>query len=277
MDPPDTQGKHIKSTETAFDIIETIATGDRPTVSEIATAVDHSRSTVHYHLETLRRNRYVVRDEGGLRLGLRVARLGELALDQHTLSGVVEGPTDELADTTGAVAHVAVREAAETVWLYRSSTGAVEGLPAHTGTATPIHCTAYGQAILASVPTGDLDGMIESHGLARATEATLTEPDALRDRLSTVRELGFAYSAGEYVPDVSTIAAPIRDESTGEAVGAVGITDREGRFDDPYKHTKARRFSNELPDAVMRAAQIIGDKVADTRAGSTSAGGDRVR
>lgn len=257
-----TREKTIQSTQTAFDIIEVIAERDRPSISEIAETVDYSRSTVHYHLKTLERNRYVVRDEEGLRLGLRMARLGDLALRKHRLEGVVEKPADDLAAETDATAHVAVAEGEKLVWLYRSPNDERGDLGADVGEETHLHCTAYGQAILAHAPAETVDALAADTGLPAVTDRTITDPGALRERLETVRELGFAYSEEEFREGVSSIAAPVLD-ADGDVVGAVGITDSRDRIHDPYKQTKARRFSEERPGQVGKAARIVSDHVAD--------------
>lgn len=262
MTPDAKEEKEIKSTQTAFDIVEAIAASDRPTTAEIAEAVGHSRSTVHYHLKTLQRNRYVIRDENGLRLGLRMARLGNLSLRQHRLSGVVEKVADDLAAETGAAAHVAVEEGDRLVWLYRSSNGGPDGLETDVGREAHMHATAYGQAILAYMPESDVDAVVADADLAAETDRTITDPADLTERLATIRDLGFAYSAEEFREGASSIAAPIFDESD-TVVGAIGITDDHDRIDNPYKHTKARRFSDELPGRVQKAARIAGDNVAD--------------
>jgi DNA-binding IclR family transcriptional regulator len=254
-------GKTIQSTRTAFDIIEVIASRDRPSISEIANQVDCSRSTVHYHLKTLQQERYVVRDEGGIRLGLRMARLGDLALGQHRLTGVVEAPADSLASETGATAHVAVKEGDDLVWLYRSEGDGPAGPGGDVGAETAIHSSAYGQAILAHLPTDTVDELV-SGDLRAVTDGTITDPDALRERLETIRDVGFAYSVEEFREGSSSIAAPIFD-GAGEVVGAIGITDDRDRIDDPYKHTKARRFSEERPGRVQKAARIAGDRLTD--------------
>lgn len=255
--------KTVQSARTAFKITEIIAEQDRPSITTIADAVDCSRSTVHYHLKTLQQSHYVIRDEDGLRLGLRMARLGNLALRQHQLTGIVEKMTDDLAMETDAVAYVAVREGNKLVWLYQSSNNDLDGLSTDIGKETHIHCTAYGQAILAYTPSDTIETVINNSGLPAVTEKTLTDRDTFEDRLVTIRQLGFAYSPEEYQAGLSSIAAPILDESN-DAVGAIGITDSHSRIDNPYKHAKARRFSDELPGRVQKAARIASNRVSDS-------------
>lgn len=264
MNSNGTGGKKIRSTQTAFDILERIAEGDRPSVSAIAEDVEYSRSTVHYHLQTLQQSRYVVHDDG-FRLGLRFARLGNLAIEDHRLSGDVEKTVDNLAAETGGVAHVAVMEGNRLVWFYRSADDRAD-VPTAVGMDTFVHASAYGQAILAFSPDETVDAVLEADGLPEVTSHTLTDREALEERLATARELGFAYSAQEFRKGISSIAAPIVDESVDEVVGAIGVTDDHERIDNPYKHTKARRFSDELPGQVQQSARIVSEHVAENDA-----------
>lgn len=258
-----TSGKKIKSTQTAFDIIEAIAACEQPSVSEIADDVEHSRSTVHYHLQTLQDNRYVIRGTDGLRLGLKLSHLGNLALRKHRLSGVVEKPAEDLSAETGAVVHVAVREGTNLVWLYRSENPGIDDLSTDVGTQLPLHSTAYGQAILAHLTEETVDSVVTACGLPALTEHTVTDTDSLDKRLSMVRQLGFAYSAEEFMEGIASIACPIIDESE-EVVGAIGITDIDSQIDDPYMHTKARRFSDELPGTVKDTARVVGEHMIES-------------
>lgn len=258
MQVDDTEQKKIKSTQTAFDIVEAIAERHRPSVAEIADEVGHSKSTVHYHLQTLMQNRYVIRDEEGLRLGLRMAHLGDLALQKHRLTGIVENTAEHLASDTGGVAHVAVEEGDELVWLYRSENPHIDDLPTDVGVQFDFHSSAYGHAILAFLPEDAFESIVENCSFSAHTDHTITDRDELESRLSTVRQLGFAYTSQEFAEGTASIASPIVNDED-EVLGAIGITDLDNRIEDPYMHTKARRFSDELPGSVKDAARVVGE------------------
>jgi DNA-binding IclR family transcriptional regulator len=263
MGSDNTSKKKIKSTQKAFDIIDAIAESEKPSVTDIANEVEYSRSTVHYHLQTLQQGRYVIRDEEGLRLGLRMARFGDLALRKHRLSGIVEEPADELTEEIGGVAHAAVKQGNKLVWLYRSEGSQIGSLSTALGKQAELHCTAYGQAILAYLSEGTLDTVISESGLPARTESTITTRDALEDRLSAVRQVGFAYSSEEFEEGIASIASPIIDTSDG-VVGAIGITNVDSQIEDPYMHAKARRHSDEIASRVRDTARVVSDNLNET-------------
>src|SRR6185437_13683751 len=89
------------------------------------------------------------------------------------------------------------------------------------------------------------------------TERTITDPEALRERLAAIRRDGFAISIGETVPGAAGVAAPIFNAdgsvSAGLLIGA-----------------PIDRFEQELPElkrllreATMRAAGIAQALVED--------------
>ncbi|MFB6141194.1 MAG: IclR family transcriptional regulator [Halosimplex sp.] len=263
MITPDDEMKTIGATKTAFDIVEAVARNDTPSVSEITEEVACSRSTVYYHLKTLEQSRYVFRDEDGYRLGLRMAHFSERAKRHQPLYGTTGDVLANLAEETGLPAFVGVQEGGKLVCFSCSSSGPVEGLPIHVGREYGLHCLAHGQAILSCLDESVVREIEATHGLARRTDDTLTDTATLLDRLETVEKVGIAYSAGEYDPGVSTIAAPVISESVDRVVGAIGVAGPTDQIDDPYKQAKARRFSDESPEQIRRAAQILSNHLHD--------------
>lgn len=256
--------KTIKSTQTAFDIIETISRKEYPNLSEITAETENARSTIHYHLNTLQENRYVIKDEQGYRLGLRLTHLGNIALQHYELNEIVEKPVDTLGADTNAISQVVVIEDGKATTLFKSAHTEIDGYQIDVGTATDIHCTAYGQAILAHLSTDEVEEIIAAHGLPEHTENTITDESQLFERLEDVRNQGFSYTEEEHVLGISSIAAPLLTQVSNEVIGAVGITNVDDELSKP-KYIKAKRFTDTYSGKVQRTAQIIDDKVADIR------------
>lgn len=258
----DSDEKVIGATETAFDIVETIADIESPTVSEITRDVNCCRSTVYYHVKTLERGRYILHDGDGYRLGLRMARFSEQAKRTHPLYEAADGVPEELAEETGLSAFVAVEEGGKLVCLAKSETSPPPAITLSIGREYELHTLAHGQAILTCLSDERVEEVVSAHGLTARTDATLTDPGPLVERLKLVEEVGVAYSAGEYAEGVSTLAAPVVTESGDEVAGAIGVVGPVETIDDPYKQAKARRFSDEHTEHVRRAAQILSNHLA---------------
>jgi DNA-binding IclR family transcriptional regulator len=93
------------------------------------------------------------------------------------------------------------------------------------GRRLPAHCTAVGKMLLASLPPEELDARLpEGAGPLRAmTPNSITSPEELRRLLVEVRERGVASEQRESNPDVSCVAAPVRDRA-GRVVAALSIS-----------------------------------------------------
>jgi IclR family transcriptional regulator, KDG regulon repressor len=78
--------------------------------------------------------------------------------------------------------------------------------------------------LLASLPDAELTARVpDDADLIAMTPNSITEPDALREALAEIRERGIAVENRESNPDVSCVAAPVRDR-TGRVVAALSIS-----------------------------------------------------
>jgi IclR family transcriptional regulator, acetate operon repressor len=90
------------------------------------------------------------------------------------------------------------------------------------GTVLPYHSTGSGKAILAFA-SDQLVCAVIARGLPPRTDATITDPDALRADLEATRERGFAIDRGESDVDVGCIAAPVFGRD-GQPVAALSCS-----------------------------------------------------
>jgi IclR family KDG regulon transcriptional repressor len=92
------------------------------------------------------------------------------------------------------------------------------------GRRLPAHCTSVGKMLLASLPDQELTARIPADvPLAAMTPNSIVEPGALREALAEIRSRGVAVESRESNPDVSCVAAPVRDR-TGQVVAALSIS-----------------------------------------------------
>lgn len=96
------------------------------------------------------------------------------------------------------------------------------------------HATAFGKLLLAHLDTSACEDYIVQHGLTRHTSKTITDPDAFRQELAEVRELGHSHTCDELCEGISAIAVPIRDpwNNVFAALGASAPTVRLQKSDE---------------------------------------------
>jgi DNA-binding IclR family transcriptional regulator len=230
------------------------ATGGPAELSQVAHALGLPRSTAHGILATLCSVGYVEREPGTSRYrlgrGLAAVRTG---VDPHELRSAAMNWTDQLAARSRleVLLGVASTDAVEVVHHVFRPDDSPQRL--RVGEALPLHATALGQVLLAEVPGA---GPAQRLRLDPYTGRTTIDPDALADEVAAVRARGHAVEAGEHVPDVAAVAAPVRHGS-GAAVGAVAVTGPLDRLLDT-----AGRPSGGLVGLVTSAARAISAQLA---------------
>ncbi len=125
-----------------------------------------------------------------------------------------------MAESCQETVHVAILEDTDVIYVAKvDSTQAVRMVSA-AGRRLPAHCTAVGKMLLASLPAEELAARLpDGAGLRAMTPRSVTDVAALRKELEQVAERGFAVEESESNPDVSCVAAPVRDRS-GRVVAA---------------------------------------------------------
>lgn len=260
---PPKGGKQIQSLDTAFKIINSIGTGELATLDELTNHLDLSKSTVHYYLRTLESDRYIVKTSDGYRLGLRCLELGGRALNQHGFARLIANEVDQLAKEVQHTAVVAVEEGGKSVVVYRAWPAEEESLDCRLGAEHYLHATAFGKAILSYLPEEDVESILDYHGLPARTENTITDREALFEERETTRTKEVAFDDGEHREGARSIAAPILREN-GDVYGAIGIVGSADEVDNPFVHSKAKRFEESPSNIVKRIGHIIRNKLGDS-------------
>ena len=243
-----TSTETVQASETTFKLVETLKREGKMTISELARALEMSKSTVHNHLMTLENFYYVTKNEQGkYRLSLAFFDLGEHARNDIELYKAAVPVIDDLAAETGEKAQVMVEEHGKGYYLYRAHGG--NAVKTRVGRSVDLHCTSAGKAALAFMPRADVTSVIEEHGLSEETNQTLTDPDGLFDALEVIREEGVAYNDEERLKGLRAVGAPILGDDNN-LLGSVSISG-------PTTRINGDRFRKEIPDLVRRSADEI--------------------
>ncbi|GAA3235584.1 IclR family transcriptional regulator [Streptomyces thermocoprophilus] len=185
------------------------------------------RTTVHELVTTLAARQYIVPvpgQPGRYRLGVRPYQLGARYAEQLDLAAEGQQVARTVAETCDETVHVAILEGTDVIYIAKvDSTHAVRMVSA-AGRRLPAHCTSVGKMLLASLPEQELAARIpEDAVLAAMTPNSITDPAVLRETLAEIRRRGIAVESRESNPDVSCVAAPVRDR-TGQVVAALSIS-----------------------------------------------------
>lgn len=75
----------VEATDRSIEILQSLKDDGPATLTEIATRLEYSKSTVHRHLATLERNGYIAEGEDGYQIGLLYLDFGIHARDRNRL------------------------------------------------------------------------------------------------------------------------------------------------------------------------------------------------
>jgi DNA-binding IclR family transcriptional regulator len=219
----------VQSIERAFAVLGALADGPVG-VTEVADRVALPKSTVARLLGSLQREGVVEQVPGGTRyrLGARIASLAAGVASTSSLVAVARPHLVELASALGETAGLSVPDGYQVHYIDQVDTTHQVQIREWTGTRVPMHAVSSGLVILASWPEAELERFLD-RPLERFTPRTMTEPAALRERLTEVRAEGFAWVHEEFAEGLNSVAAPIAGDR-GDVVAAVHVHGPSYRF-----------------------------------------------
>ncbi|MER0450004.1 IclR family transcriptional regulator [Streptomyces sp. Edi4] len=220
-------GRLVPAVTRAMDVLELFLESEGSlSAPDVTRRLGLPRTTVHELLTTLSARSYlapVPEQPGRYRLGVRTYQLGSRYAEQLDLAAEGQQVAREVAETCDETVHVAILEDADVIYIAKvDSTHAVRMVSA-AGRRLPAHCTSVGKMLLAALPEAELDARLSGRELAAMTPASITDPAALRTALDGIRARGVAVEHQESNPDVSCVAAPVRD-GAGRVVAALSVS-----------------------------------------------------
>ncbi len=244
-------------------------------VRQLAASLGMNASTLHRLLGALEAEGLVRQEAetGRYALGMGFLRVVWLAATRESLAGIALPALRGLRDATGETALLGVYDRGEGAMMLiaaAESHHAVRNVrPLHTW--MPVHGGASGRALLASLSGAEREAILAGP-LAAVTDATVTDPGALRRNLDDVRRRGYAVSHGERVAGGVGIAAPVL-AGGGRLVGVVGITMPEQR----YSPADEPRLVGLVLAAARAVAGALEPGAGDETAKRTGAGAPSLR
>ncbi|WP_254546761.1 IclR family transcriptional regulator [Halomarina pelagica] len=244
-----TTTKPVKSTETVFDIIESLKELDGARVTELADHLGLAKSTVYSQLFTLRKRGYVVKEGDRYHLSLEFAHVGEYTRTRRPSYELAGRKVAKLAEETGERSQFIVEEHGRGIYVHRETGANAVRTDSAIGGHVPLHATASGKAILAHLPDERVDGIIEYRGLPRQTDHTITDEATLREELRAIRERGYAFNQEENTERLHAVGVPVRLPDD-RVLGAISVSG-------PTYRMKGERLEEEVLDLLLGTANEL--------------------
>src|SRR3954452_23060557 len=141
----------------------------------LASRLRLAKSTVHRRAATLTSAGFLEQnsDTGKYRLGLALFELGALVRRRMDVANEARPKLRELLEKTGETVQLGIVDHLSVLYVYEMESRRAIRMAAAVGARAPLHCTAVGKVLLASLPPEHLKQVLEA-GLAALTPKTLT-------------------------------------------------------------------------------------------------------
>lgn len=249
MDSEDSPSRPVTTTLKSLEIVEELKGTDSYTLTELASELPYSRSTIHRHIETLVSAGYIIKHDSSYQLGLQFLNLGIQARQVRDLFAVSKPYVDKLAQQTEERVWCIVEEDGQAVHIYGNVGSSSIKSNISIGDYSPLHQVAAGKAILAYYPDEKVNQIIHQHGLPQQTENTITSREELFSELEVVREQEVAFNREESSRHLFAVGAPILDEN-GVSLGAISISG-------PVRRLRGSKLEEEIPELLLEVTNEI--------------------
>lgn len=233
-------------------VLDAIAESNVPlTLAELAVRTGLPRSTVHRIIQALERELYVVRsaNKSGYILGTGLLKFG---MNAHLrLLAANRGDLALLARTVNENVELAVFSGREVVVVDQiASLDRLRGVT-KVGKSFSLHASSIGIALLAQLPDETVSELLPPT-LERFTDNTITDPEALMERIELVRS--------------SHIAIDIEEHDMGICAVATGMVGPTGAVQAICVVMPTRRFKDKV-DRAVEGLNVINSEIKTASVG----------
>lgn len=226
------------------------------TLPEIVRELGVPRATAFRLAHTLETDGYLQRapHSNAFQLGLNVLSLGFEYLGSMDLLDIARPALEDLRDRLDLSVHMGVRDGTDIVYVVSLPSQHRLRSNVSVGTRSPAHANSIGRATLFDLSLADLRALYRGVRMERFSDQTPTTVDALYQRISEERRLGFVSWRSAIIPGIATVSAPIRD-ADGRIVAALNISDYESL---PVMQEQNGRVKDEVLRTAAAVSQRLG-------------------
>lgn len=244
----------VGALETAIDILEVIKEREGATLKELDNELSYAKSTIHRHLMTLRQAGYVVQCDDQFDISLRLFDLASYKRERDPLFNIGRPIADEVSNQIEERVSLVTEEHGQAVKCYIAETTRSVTTDAHLGLSMYMHCTSGGKALLAFTDDDAVDAILDTFGLPKQTDNTITERKPFLKEIEDIRKKGIAFDDQERIPGVRGVAVPVFAENGDDLLGALDIAG-------PATRLEGEKYEEEIPDLLRRAADEISTSI----------------
>jgi IclR family transcriptional regulator, pca regulon regulatory protein len=221
------------------------------TLSDAAAVASLSRATARRVLRTLAQLGYVVQNGRAFSLTPRVLELGFAYLSGQDRIDRALPMMKDVSEQLGESCSGSILQGVEIVYLARVPARRIMSTALSVGSRLPAFHTSLGRAQLGYLDGAEIWRRLRSVPIEAYTPYTITDMQALYDRVRADREQGFSIVDEELEQGLRSIAVPVLDR-TGQAIGAINLSAHTTRT---TRNEMREKFLPELRRIAQRISQ----------------------
>lgn len=215
----------------ALEVLDMVANFERPVrFSEILEASPYPKATLYRLVQTLTSQRMLSFDQEAqtYALGVRLLGLAHAAWAQSSLAPLARPYIDALSRSLRETVHLAQLDHAQVLYVDKRNAREPIQMYSMAGKVGPAYCTGVGKAMMAFLPSNELDILLSQQSYHRFTSKTLCDEKSLLQDLKAIKERGYAFDDEEHEPGIICVALPILSGG-GRVLGGVSVTSSTNR------------------------------------------------
>jgi IclR family KDG regulon transcriptional repressor len=203
----------VKVLDKALSVLSTFFRKDDSTLKDLEQITHFNRSTIYRILKVYLKWGFLEQDPVSkrYRLSIKILEMAGSVLRKMNFLDICRPYLLQLRDQTGESAFLSTLDRDQIVVVDWEPSYFNAHIRIMVGKTVPCYSTAAGRAILAYLPSAELDALLVKMKMVRFTESTITDEATLRQSLAEVRRDGYAVSIGEYDADIVVVSAPVFD------------------------------------------------------------------
>lgn len=242
-------GPVVDATAKSMTLLRSLKTEGPATLTELASRLGYSKSTVHRHLATLRGEGYVAETDGEYRVGLLFLDYGVHVREENELFQTAKERVDDLSERVDENVWLMVEENGYGVFLYQGAGASPVRTFTREGYRAHLYTFAAGKVVLAHMDESRRERVLERHGLPDQAPESITEREELDVELTEIRERGVGFNLQESIRGINAVAAPVLDVD-GRPLGSISVAGPASRLKGDYLET-------ELPELLLGVTNEI--------------------
>ncbi len=224
-------------------------------ISEISEEVDLPISTTYRILNALKKRGYIAQDSltKRYRLGMGISTLAIKLLNNNDIVNSARPYMEELSSKWEILVFIAVEENDKAICVSMVNNSNKVKFYVNIGSEMPLYCTSSSQVIFAYKTEKKIDSLLSQGTFSKLTPNTLTDPEDIKKKLCTIRELGYGICNEEMELGVKAISAPIKNRSNqvSASINIIGIKGDESIENETL-------MIKDLQNAALKISRSIG-------------------